>query len=753
MKISNRYVIRAPKTTLALACMLALQSHSPHAQEVEDQARTSSTLLEEVVVTARKREESILDVPIAITALNSDQLDILKVRDIQSLSVGLPNVAFDDIGTTRGVANFSIRGLGINSSIPSIDPTVGTFIDGVYIGTNAGVVFDVFDLESVEVLRGPQGTLFGRNVTGGAVLLNSKKPSEEFEAQIKGSVEGGGEKTNQYLMGSVGGAINETVTAKISVYTNQDNGYFENLNTNQAFGEQDTVAIRPMFVWTPSDSFSFTAIYDYFDSTGDGPASQNHINGSGVANQATNFSRDSLDFSIDEEGFVETKSDFLRTISELELGGGTLTNVFGYRQLEQSAGLDVDGTPLSLFHSLTALDTEQISNELRWTGDVSDNVKLTAGAYYFKNELSYDENRRLLGLIAPPGFFGLTQDGGGDYEVETLGLFASLDYELNDRLTLNTGLRYTDEEKSADIASLVRNVNTPCSVIADECPFDFSDTESWSNLSPKIGLTYDVGSNSITYGHWTRGFRSGGYNLRNTAIDTVNLGPGPFDEETVENLEFGFKTKFANGGRLSGALFYNQIDDIQREINQADPISGIVQVIRNTADAAILGFELDGLFPLTDNLILNASIGYIDAEYDTVRVDLNGDGVVNNGDRDLDLPRAADLTYSVGLTMDSDLGGWGSMVSRVSYGFRDESAYTDDNLGFINEQGILDLGIDFTSSDGKWVFGLYGKNLTDEVKHGGDTQLPDLLGPVPLGGTFSPLAKGRIYGAEVTRNF
>jgi len=736
--------------SLAISAAMTLPINDAQAQE---NSNASSTLLEEIVVTARKRQESILDVPIAVTAFNSEQLEILKVRDIQSLSVGMPNVAFDDIGTTRGVANFSIRGLGVNSSIPSIDPTVGTFVDGVYLGTNSGVVFDVFDLDSIEVLRGPQGTLFGRNVTGGAVLLNSAKPGEEFEGKIKGSVEGGGEDPNYYLMGSFGGPVSETFAAKISFFTNQDEGYFLNLNTGNAHGEQDTVSFRPMFVWTPSDRLSITAIYDYYDSSGDGPAPQNHRNGFGVTNQLTDFSRDSLDLSIDEEGFLETRSDFFRTITELDVGGGTITNVFGYRTMEQTGLLDVDATPISLFHSLTALDTEQVSNELRYAGEINENLQLTAGAYYFKNELSYDENRRLLGVAAPPGFFGLTQDGGGDYEVETTGLFLSIDYSLSDQLTLNAGLRYTDEEKSADIASLIRNLNSPCSVVADQCPFDFRDTESWSNTSPKIGLTYDLSDNSMVYGHWTRGFRSGGYNLRNTAIDIVNFGPGPFNEETVDNLELGFKTKFANGGRLSGAVFSNKIDNMQREINLSDPISGVVQVIRNTADATITGIELDGLFPLSDTLLLNASIGYIDPEYDTVRFDLNGDGVLNDADKDLDLPRAAELTYSIGLTLDNDIGTWGSAVSRISYSYRDESAYTDNNRGFINELGILDLGVDFRSADGKWAFGIFGKNLTDEVKHGGDTQLPSLLGPVPLGGTFSPLAKGRIYGVEATYNF
>lgn len=748
MKKPLSWAFRLSAVSAAMAAMVGTP-----AAIAQEESRASAKLLEEIVVTARKREESILDVPIAVTALNSDQLDILKVRDIESLSVGLPNVAFDDVGTSRGVANFSIRGLGINSSIPSIDPTVGTFVDGVYLGTNSGVVMDVFDLDSIEVLRGPQGTLFGRNVTGGAVLLNSARPGDEFGGKVKAAYETGGEEPSVYLMGAVGGPISDTLSAKISVYSNQDDGYFYNQFTQAAHGEKDTLSVRPMVVWTPTENLSVTAIYDYFETEGHGPASQNHVAGNGSFNAAANFDRDSFDLSIDETGYIDLQSDFFRTIVEYELDNGTITNVFGYRESESEGAVDVDATPISLFHSPNALNTEQVSNELRYTGELGERTQLTTGVYYFKNELSYNENRRLLGVLAPPGFFALTQDGGGDYSVETLGLFASIDYDMTDQMILNLGLRYTDEEKSADIASLVRNVNSPCSVIDGTCPYDFRDEKSWSNLSPKIGLTYNLSDSAMTYAHWTRGFRSGGYNLRNTAIDTVNFGPGPFDEETVDNFEVGFKTSLANGGRITGAVFYNQIDNMQREINLADPIAGVVQVIRNTADATITGIELDGLFPLSDRLILNASIGYIDPGYDAVRFDLNGDGVINDADKNLDLPRAAELTYSVGLTLDSDVGDWGTAVSRISYSYRDESAYTDNNLGFISEQGILNAGIDFLSASGRWSFGIFGKNLTDEVKHGGDTQLPVLLGPIPLGGSFAPLAKGRIYGVDVTYSF
>jgi iron complex outermembrane receptor protein len=748
MKKPLSWAFRLSAVSAAMAAMVGTP-----AAVAQEESRASAKLLEEIVVTARKREESILDVPIAVTAFNADQLDVLKVRDIESLSVGLPNVAFDDVGTSRSVANFSIRGLGINSSIPSIDPTVGTFVDGVYLGTNAGVILDVFDLESIEVLRGPQGTLFGRNVTGGAVLLNSAKPGDEFGGKIKAAYETGGEEPSVYLQGTVGGPLSDTLAAKISVYSNKDDGYFFNQFTGAAHGEADTLAIRPMIVWTPTERLSITAIYDYFETEGHGPASQNHRNGSGIANGAADFDRNSFDLSIDETGFIDLKSDFLRSTLEYELDNGTITNVFGYRKLESEGSVDVDATPISLFHSPNAIDNDQISNEIRYTGEVGDRSQLTLGAYYFKNDLKYNENRRLLGVVAPPGFFGLTQDGGGDYSVETLGLFASLDYDLTDQMVLNLGLRYTDEEKSADIASLVRNVNAPCSVVDGTCPYDFQDQKSWSNVSPKIGVTYNISDTSMAYAHWTRGFRSGGYNLRNTAIDTVNFGPGPFDEETVDNFEAGFKTSLRNGGRITGAIFYNQIDDMQREINLADPISGVVQVIRNTADATITGIEIDGLFPLTDRLVFNASLGYIDPGYDAVRFDLNSDGVINDADKNLDLPRAAELTYSVGLTLDSDVGDWGTAVSRISYAYRDESAYTDNNLGFIGEQAILNAGIDFLSANGRWSFGIFGKNLTDEVKHGGDTQLPDFLGPIPLGGSFAPLAKGRVYGVDVTYKF
>ena len=735
--------------SLATIATLALATTAlpAAAQDEEGRRGGASALLEEITVTARKREESMQDAPLSVSALSSEQLDALHVRDLTSLATGLPNVSLDDVGTTRGVANFSIRGLGITASIPSIDPTVGVFVDGVYMGLNNGIVFDVFDLESIEVLRGPQGILFGRNVTGGAILLNTKKPGEEFEGKIRAAVDGGGDGgLNGYLMGSVGGAISNNFAAKITAYYNDDEGWFKNLATGNDHGAIKQLMVRPVIVWNPTDNVEIVARYEYSDIEGDGPSSQSHISGSGLPGVPISHDPETFDFSIDEEGFQTNETHFFSAEIEWSVSDtGTITNIFGWRDYAGTALSDIDAQPAPWFHGGFGSNAEQISNELRYNGMVGDKTNLTMGVYYFKNDLEYAESRFLLGGA-------LTQDGGGLYGVETLGAFAAIDYDLSDTLTVSAGLRYTKEEKDAQIATLPFNTNAPCDVLQGTCVYDFNDKKSWTNVSPKLGATMAISDDTNVYTHWTRGFRSGGYNLRNTAGDVVNNPPGPFDEETVDNFEIGFKNAF-EGGRINGAIFHNKISDLQADINSADPVSGVVQVIKNTADAEISGIELDGVFSVTDNFVVTASLGAINAKYTKVLYDLNGDGVIDDDDLGLALKRAPKLTYSLGLNWDVELGSWGYMTSRASYGHRDRVAWNEANTAYVPEQRIVDAGLSFASNSDTWVIGIYGKNLTNEVKWGGDTQLPAMLGPVPLGGTFSPLAKGRVVGAEITWSF
>ena len=346
----------------------------------------------------------------------------------------------------------------------------------------------------------------------------------------------------------------------------------------------------------------------------------------------------------------------------------------------------------------------------------------------------------------------MTQDGGGLLDVESTGIFFSVDMWLTDTFALNLGARYSEEEKKAQIATLTLNTNNPCLVYDRTCTFDFVDSNSWDAVSGKLGFTWETSDSSRLYASWARGQRSGGYNLRNTAVDVVNFGPGPFDEETVDTIEVGYKSEFGGRGRLNAAVFQTTVDDMQRELNRADPIAGVVQIIRNTADAEIFGFEGEGVFAVGENTVLMASLGVIDPKYTAIRFDLNNDGVIDAADKALKLPRAAELTYSLGFSHDWNLSGGGAISLRADYSYRDDAYYTDNNLGYLLDQEILNAGLDFVSSSGKWVFSLYGQNLLDAVNHGGDTQLPNVIGPVPVGGTFSPLTRGQTVGLEITFN-
>jgi iron complex outermembrane receptor protein len=497
------------------------------------------------------------------------------------------------------------------------------------------------------------------------------------------------------------------------------------------------------------------------DSDGDGPAAQTHTNGSGVPGFFVNFPRDSYEFSIDEPGFLDLDLDMASARLDWEVGAGTITNILGYRDYYATTYGDIDAQPVWLFHASSINDQEQWSNELRYNVDTG-GTNITVGLYYLDNEIKYSEGRDLLGiaLVGTPlaGNPALTQYGGGILKLESKAVFANVDHTLNDEWTINAGIRYTAEDKSAQIATLTHpgNVNNPCSITPSPfagvdriCSFDFVDSDEWNDWSGRLGFTYYISNDKRLYGYWAQGHRSGGYNLRNTSLDPA-FGPGPFDTETATTYEVGYKSEPGGRGRFNVALFFTTVDDMQREVNQSSPISGVVQIIQNTADAQLPGFEVEGLWPLGDNTALLASVGYVDPNYVFVRFDLNGDGVVDQRDKSLKLPRAAEWTYSIGFNHDWLFNG-GSIVSiRANYAYRDDAFYTDNNLGYFLDQNILDAGVDFTTSNSQWVFSVYGKNLTNSVNHGGDTQLPTLLGPVPTGGTFSPLLKGRVVGFQLS---
>ncbi|MEO0462800.1 MAG: TonB-dependent receptor [Pseudomonadota bacterium] len=739
--------------------------------EQDDERESALDSFGTIVVTGTKTQnvENVQDVPLAVTAFNADTLEAFKVRDIQGLSFQAPNVSLDQIGTSRGTANFSIRGLGINSSIPSIDPTVGVFVDGVYLGINGGVVFDIFDIESVEILRGPQGVLFGRNVTGGAVVLNTTNPTEEFQGKFRVAVDGpvdSGRGAENYTASGVltGPLIEDKLLFKVAGYYNNDRGYFRNLaaetnpDLNENFGQAETYIIRGALEARLGD-LTLTAKGDYFNSEGDGPNGQNR----GI------FERDTFDFAIDNPGFYDTEIFTANLTAEWDIGPGTLTNIFGYRDYSAFTDADIDATTAPIFNSDTETAQDQISNEIRYAVS-GDGFDITVGGFYFDQNLAYTESRR---IINAPQFFG-----GGRQDHEVLGVFASGQYYLTDSFSLIAGIRWSQETKDGEVTYV--RPRPACSVVDGTCPTSgtnglglpenngFTDSVRFRNVSPKLGFQYEFADSQV-YGHWSRGFRSGGYNFRITnanAFEAIVNQPGgsfSFGEEQVDNFEIGGKFQSSDGVfTLNVAGYVTKIQDMQREVNQADPQSGVAQSIFNTADATIIGFEAESRVRLSDSLIFTANLGLIDDQYDEILFDISGDGVINDTDLDLRLPRVPEVTWGVGLIHELLIGD-SEILSRVNYQYRDEFAYTDDNLGFVQDISNLEANITWVTPLEGFSLSLYGRNLFDEVQAGGDTQLP-FGGPRstgvpqpfadnPTAGTFSPLQRGRNIGIEALFEF
>jgi iron complex outermembrane receptor protein len=726
------------------------------AEETTDGDNAIDTLLEVITVTARKKSdpENVQTVPVAVTAFNANTLEALQVRDIEGLSYSAPNVSLDDVGTSKGAANFAIRGLGINSSIPSIDPTVGVFIDGVYIGLNNGLIQDTFDLGSIEILRGPQGLLFGRNTTGGAVLINTGNPTPEFEAKTRiayeGPVDSGRGGGSAYIQGYVSGPlVEDRLNGRLSAYYNNDEGYFKDQTFGDNRGGGESVLVRGSLEFLPTDTLRILAKLEHVNVDADGPVSQNR----GL------YERGTFDFSNDNQGLYdnETTLGSLRIDLDVAFGEGTITNIFGFRDFWQGTSGDIDALPAFIFHSDSDLKQNQVSNELRYAGQFGA-FDVTAGFFYFEQNTAYTEIRHLP-PVTPASFYG-----GGDQDHQVWGTFAQADYRVTDRLSLTAGIRYSSEEKDAVLSYTIPRTEA-CSVVDGTCPVDVDDSDSWSNITPKFGVQYQFSEALQAYASFTKGFRSGGYNFRITnpvayQEQVAQSGSFSFDEEKVDAYEAGIKYRTADGkASFNIAAFHTVVEDMQREVNITSPTAGVSQFILNTADAEISGLEVEASFRVAENFLLQGNFGLIDASYTDNISDISGDGSIDREDLNLEIPRVPDATYGIGFVWNIPLAENSSLTVRSSFQHKDAFAYSDNNLGWVSAADMLSGSVAWQTPLQGVKLALYGKNLLDDAVSGGDTQLP-FGGPLstgtaeafsvnPQAGTFSTLKTGRTVGLEL----
>lgn len=719
--------------------------------------------VDEIVTFAQKkgRAENLQEVPAAITAYNEEQLDGIFFQKLSDLSYAIPNVQLEEVGTFAGVQNFSIRGQGINSSIPSVDPTVGTFIDGVYIGTTFGVVIDTWDLESVEVLRGPQGLLFGRNVTGGAVLLRNARPDPAGELGIKARVQATNESRYNVAFAVESPIVQDVLAGKLMLYYDDDDGYFDNNKSTFGFptlpsppfvyfnqetsgrnvGKMETKIARPSFVWTPSDSLEISFIGETGTMEGDGAPWTVVADGlltspiDQASGQLPKFST-----TLDEYGLTDIEWNQATLEINWDVLGGTVTSITGWREVEVIAVADVDGQGLPIFTAAGNTGQDQFSQELRFATTFADMWDMTVGLYYLTQDINYRESRfiqvdltQVPGIVPSPAFASLAL--GGDMESDTYGIFWNNDITFAEVWTFTAGLRYSNEDKDTQIITGPAGGGPgPCmDVNGFVCQFD-DLSGSWNSWTPKLGLSWKFNDNSQAYAFWTKGFRTGGFNFRNARPEIIPAGPTKQEEQN--SYEVGLKTEvFDNKLRMNVAYFNNDIDNIQRELNLGDPFVIVLQGTINAGDVKIKGVEFEFLTVPTDYLTFYGSLGYMDGSY--TRVDPAWASFLGS-----ELPRLAPWSFSLGAGYDIPLGSYGLLNLRTDYGYRDSHPYDDANTQFFRTQRRLSGSVNWLSPDDSWTVSVFGKNIRDEANYGNLTSIAGLY-------TAGPMQRGREWGLEL----
>ncbi len=669
-------------------------------------------VLEEVLVTATKksRAENVQDIPIAITAMNEDQLNAMHFENIADIGHAFPNATLDEAQYVPGQAAFFIRGVGASHTAQTSDPSVGVVINGMALGQNIGATTDSFDLESLEVLRGPQGTLFGRNTTGGVVVLRTKRPTGDFGFEMRGAL--GSDKYKSIKLGIESSLVEDSLSGRLAVLYKENDGYFDNAQGG-SIGKTTSKIIRPTLRFTPDDSLEITLFSEYAKFDADTPPLRN------IFDPETDFSTfyippsDDLQ-TLDQDFDGPNYTEWWHVIGELnwDIGPGRFTSITAYRELEAVVSIDVDASSVPAVHFLPSLqDQDQFSQELRYAFNLNERINLTAGLYYF--DLSY---RGGLGLDV---FGDITlRDGFTDHKA--YATFVQGDFEITENWVLTLGGRYTEEDKEGRYATTegggcaVAPASDPTRRV--NCNYDFEGSKSWKDFSPKVGIQWIINDSTQAYASWTKGFKSGGFHNEADTADTV----GPYDGETVEAYEVGLKMDLLEGRmRLNLAAFLNEYSDMQRSILRFNPETGSFNnQLLNAGSAEVMGFEAELTSLLTERLSVTASLGLMSNDIKTFEgLDVDGDGIPDPEEaKKLDLARVPDVTYGVSLVYDIPLSV-GDITLRSDYTHTGERYANDNNSATLDPYRSLNLSATYLTTDGRYSVSVFGKNvLNDDAK-------------------------------------
>lgn len=700
--------------------------------------------LEEVLVTAQKRQESMQEVPIAVTAISGDAITQQNITNIVGLNNALPNVQINQFSNSPDSAVFTIRGIGVNDADPYVGTTVSVVVDGVVVGVNTAALVSLFDIERIEILRGPQGTLFGANTTGGVVNVVTKQPTGEFGGEAQLAL---GNYDRIDANAAVDFPITDTLSGKVSVLHTEHEGYFQNYLNGDKLGSLDLTSFRGYLKYE-RDNYDATLIGEYVRMRNGSQTNRNIgdetiiVYVPGQAGLEPSFDR-GKNAGLPDHNDKDTYSATLTQNWGSDFGDWV--SITNYMEYDHDLYSDDDATTEQLLQTHRQIDYWQFSQEIRDSFEISDRFRMTAGAFYLYKEYQLDQDGVLDGFSR-----GLGQPQSQDQENWSVSLFAQGYYDLSDRLTLQAGLRYAHEETEAYSTSANSFTATPGALASFDDPLIpgslviAEGDESWDDVGYKVGLDYQLSEETMVYGYYARGFKSGGFTGRIMIAEDI----GPYDPEYLDTFEAGVKSDlFDNRVRANLAVFYNEYEDMQVVQNKTFPSGANSASIQNAGKAHSYGAELELTAYATDNLVFNLAIAYLESEYDeydTTALDpVTGEEVVTSfkGNPLMNAPEwsgnaSADYRLSIG-------GGEARFFLQYTYADEKYSNYTAFPQELVDEIKLVNGKISWTPESQRWSIGVYGRNLTDEEYL---SQKQWFAPALAIGGMGPP----REYGAEVT---
>jgi len=736
---------------LPLALFFAIYASSPLAQQ--------TNALEEIVVTATKRVQSLQDVPIAVNAFNADTIEVAGINNAGDLAILTPALNIN-VNTNPFAARMIIRGVGTAQTDPALEPSVGLFIDGVYLGRTGLGMSDLTDIERIEVLQGPQGTLYGKNTNAGAISVITKKPNfEESEGYVEASV---GNYSMSKLTASASGPLTQNLAYRLSGNINQRDGYYDN-SAGVDFNDADDWNIQGKLQWEPTESLSILLSGSRVerDTTccGADAVQTESVNNELVAQGLSPDSNDPYDYNVQSnaDNRFAMESDLLSMTIDYDAGWGAIKSITAWNDYSYRVDQDPDRSELDILTlSNDKFSGDSFSQELRFTASPTDNVDYMLGAFYLEQNTKRggDEPFVFIGddiitigsqqdLPFPLPFNFLVQPGDSltvdmNQDAETIAFFGQGTWHIGDQWHITGGLRWSDEEKKSDLFSQTYSTAFSNQILGASfldsvsTPIDATLERSSDNVDWMLSAVLDISDDSMVYASAGTGTKSGGFQTVNGTADDRE-----FDDEDTTTYELGIKSTLLDARlRINAAAFYSEIENFQA---QRQLETGLGTYVSNEAKVETSGVDFQVEAAPMPNLVLSAGLLYMH-KYQ----------ITDGPEKGADLPFTAEFSGTVAATLVFPLGD-GGIYWRTDYSYMDNhttnvASATQlrdedyDNRNLINSK----LGW----RNDSWNVSVWGKNLSDD-KYAMQTVLPFLVS----GMEAYFLAPPRTFGATVRYTF